>query len=190
MSNVRMFTKVAAVSSLIIGTLASSAMAIPVSQAVQKSQSTTLLAQAVDKDSNLKFESRGCYRTKNTTVICDVLVTNLGDTRPKIRWGATQTYKPLTNVIDSSGTVYATNELNAGGSSTNYYVDQTFAPSVPTKVSFVFDIPTEVTEITAVDVGYLLWINSNQTVPKQIALTNIGTIASKPKSPSTATPRR
>ncbi|MBD2363847.1 hypothetical protein H6G36_22100 [Anabaena minutissima FACHB-250] len=178
--------KVVAVSSLILGTATSTAMAVPVCQGItQKSEEKTLVAQLVDEDTNLKFEARGCYRTKSTQVICDVLITNLGTTRPKIRFAATDTYKPLTNAIDSSGTVYATNELSAGGSTTKSWVDLNFAPGIPTKVSFIFEIPVQVKELTALDVGYLQWINSSQTIPKQIALSKIGTIAAKPNAVST-----
>jgi hypothetical protein len=162
------------------GVTSTDVLAMPVnSKMTQKSLDKFLIAQSVDEDTNLKFESRGCYRTKSTKVICDVLVTNLGNTRPKILFGATDTYKPLTNAIDSSGTVYATNEVIAGGSSTKYKVDLEFAPGIPTKVSFIFEIPPQVTELTALDVGYGKWINSMQTAPKQIALTNIGAIASQ-----------
>ncbi|MHC5597867.1 MAG: hypothetical protein ACYTXC_18340 [Nostoc sp.] len=178
--NVRSLTKVVAVSSLILGTVASSAMALPVCQAItQKSQEKILVSQSVDEDTNLKFESRGCYRTKSTKVICDVLVTNLGNTRPKIEFGGPADYKPLTNAIDSSGTVYAINEIIAGGSSTKNTVSLSFAPGIPTKLSFVFEIPAQVTELTALDVALLT------TVHKRITLTNIGAIASKPNSAST-----
>jgi hypothetical protein len=91
----------------------------------------------------------------------------------------------LTNAIDSSGTVYATNEVIGGGSSTKYYVSIEFAPNIPTKVSFVFEIPAQVTELNALDLGWSKWIDSNQTEPKRIALSNIGAIASKPNSAST-----
>ncbi|MFN6463088.1 MAG: hypothetical protein RMZ41_014740 [Nostoc sp. DedVER02] len=186
MFNARSLTKVAAISSLIVGTVASSAMAVPLCQSMtQKSQGKTLVSQSVDEDSNLKFEFRGCYRTKSTTVTCDVLVTNLGTTRPKILFGAVDTYKPLTNAIDTSGTVYATYEVIAGGSSNKYYVNINFAPSIPTKVSFVFEIPAQVTELTALDVGFGLWDGPSSTAPKQITLTNIGAIAPKANSAST-----
>jgi hypothetical protein len=186
MFNARSLTKVAAISSLILGTVASSAMAVPLCQSmIQKSQGKILASQSVDEDTNLKFESRGCYRTKSTTVICDVLVTNLGTTRPKILLGATDTYKPLTNAIDTSGTVYATYEVIAGGSSNKYYVNIDFAPGIPTKVSFVFEIPAQVTELTALDVGFGLRDDPSSTTPKQITLANIGAIASKANSAST-----
>ncbi|MEH2161842.1 MAG: hypothetical protein V7K38_12535 [Nostoc sp.] len=91
----------------------------------------------------------------------------------------------MTSAIDSSGTVYAINEIIAGGSSTKYTVSLNFAPGIPTKVSFVFEIPAQVTELTALDVAFGQWNSSVTTLPKQVALTNIGAIASKPNSGST-----
>lgn len=168
---------------ILCGLTFTDALVLPVnSEMIQKSSDKLLIAQSIDEDTNLKFESRGCYRTKSKKVICDVLVTNLGNTRPKIRLAVVEVYKPLTNAIDSSGTVYVTNEIIAGGSSIKHDVDITFPPAIPTKVSFIFEIPPQVTELTALDVGYLHWIGRGSTVPKQIALTNIGTIASQPNT--------
>lgn len=165
------------------GVTSTAALAIPVTPDItQKSSDKLLIAQLVDEDSNLKVESRGCYRTKSTKVICDVLFTNLGNTRPQIRFAASEAYKPLTNAIDSSGTAYVTNEVIAGGSSTRYDVDIEFAPSIPTKVSFVFEIPPQVTELTALDVGYRRFTGPSLAVPKRIALPNIGAIASQSKT--------
>jgi hypothetical protein len=152
------------------------------SEMSQKSSDKLLISQSIDEEINLKFESRGCYRNKSKKVICDVLVTNLSNTRPKIQLSATNVYPPLTNAIDSSGTVYVTNEIIAGGSSIRNSVNIQFPPAIPTKVSFIFEIPPQVTELTALDVGYLHWIGRASTVPKQIALTNIGTIASQPNT--------
>jgi hypothetical protein len=195
MFHARTLTKVAALSSLIFGTVASSAMAIPVRQAItQKSQSTTLLAQSVDEDSKIKFEARGCYRTKSNSVTCDVLVTNLASTPQELKFsGSVNVPSLITNAIDASGTVYGANLARSGTQESTtrgaFYTSTNFVPNIPTKVSFIFEIPKEVTALSALDVGY----SGYSLVPstyKRIALTNIGAIASKLKSPSTATPRK
>jgi hypothetical protein len=194
MFNARSLTKVAAISSLIVGTVASSAMAVPVCQTItQKSQEKILVSQSVDEDSNLKFESRGCYRTKSNSVTCDVLVTNLATTRQQVKFSGNVNVGWITNAIDASGTVYGAKLAKSGTQESTtsgaFYISSNFASGIPTKVTFVFEIPKEVTELLALDVGY----SGYSLVPsptKRIALTNIGTIASKPKSPSTATPRK
>ncbi|MGL5081968.1 MAG: hypothetical protein ACRC8A_10835 [Microcoleaceae cyanobacterium] len=57
--------------------------------------------------------------------------------------------------------------------------DETFesnlAPGIPIKVIFIFEIPQEVTELVALDVGY--WQTNRGT--KRVAIPKIGTITTQ-----------
>jgi hypothetical protein len=160
-------------------TIPSRTTAVPASQPIkQTSQQTTLKAQSVDEDTNLKFEASGCYRTNSTTVICDVLVTNLSNTRQDVRFSGNANMSSITNAIDTSGTVYGANLAQSGTltSSTagGFYFSTNIASGIPTKIIFTFEIPKEVTQLSALDVGYVAETSGNNE--KRIAITNIGAI--------------
>lgn len=160
---------------------------------VQRMQREILVAQsAVDEDSNLKFESRGCRRTKPTQVTCDVLITNLGNIRQGLRFSGNGI-----NAIDSSGTVHGSKRSQSGDSFADLAVSNgtacgcfsiDLASGIPTKVTFFFEIPQEVAELAALDVGFS-WSKDNASiwVGRKIAISNVGAIA--PQSNS-APPRR
>jgi hypothetical protein len=147
----------------------------------QQIPTKTLAPQAVDENYKLKFESGGCKRTGRTEVICDVIVTNLSDKREKVFFtGNVNVKNYLTSAIDTSGTVYSTilaqSGANKSSTSGAFYFPTDIAVGIPTKVIFTFNIPQEITQLSALDVGYRI-----DTTAKRIALTNIGTIATNPK---------
>lgn len=167
-----------------------SAKAAPIPQIVtQMLPGEILLAQSVDEDSNIKFESRGCRRTKPAQVTCDVLVTNIGEKRQGLRFGV---YGNATKAIDSSGTVHDAQRVQSGGSFADidgsngtacgcFSLD--LASGIPTKVTFTFKIPQEVTDLTALDVDFG-WSKDNASMwgGKRIAISNIGAIAAQSNS--------
>jgi hypothetical protein len=165
------------------------ATAIP--QAVaQKLPRELLIAQsAVDEEVNLKFESRGCRKTKTTQVTCDVLVTNLATQRQGIRFSVSNSAIPNTNAIDSSGTVYPVQRTESGASFSDLVVSDgsacgcftvNLASGIPTKVTFIFEVPQDVTELAALDIGYWWYKDSSSSgVSHRTAVSNIGTIASQ-----------
>lgn len=157
----------------------------------QKSSGEILLAQSVDEDSNVKFEYRGCRRIKPTQVTCDVLVTNLGEKRQGLRFGV---YGSPTKAIDSSGTVHDAQRVQSGGSFADIDSSKSngtacgcfsmdLASGIPMKVTFTFQIPPEVTELTALDVDFG-WSKDNASMwgGKRIAISNIGAIAAQSNS--------
>lgn len=155
-----------------------------------------LVAQsAVDEDSNFKLESRGCRRTKPTQVTCDVLITNLSTTRQPLRFSVfNKDVIPITNAIDSSGTVYTAQIIQSGadrsgGPNNTDYFNINLASGIPTKVTFTFEIPREITELAALDVAFW-WSKDNASMyaGKRIAISNIGPIA--PQSSSTSPRQR
>lgn len=173
------------------GVIVTNVIATSIPQAVaQQSPREILVAQStVDEDSNLKFESRGCRRIKPTKVTCDVLIANLGNTRQGLRFGV---YGNATNAIDPSGTVHGAKRVQSGESfadidGSNGTVCGCFsislASGIPTKVTFTFEIPPEVTELAALDVDFG-WSRDNASSHqgKRIAISNIGTIAAQSNS--------
>lgn len=167
---------------LYCGVTVVSAKAASVPQVVaQKPPVEIVLAQSVDEETNLKFESRGCRRTKPTQVTCDILMTNIGDKRQDFGLGTRGDI--ITNSVDSSGTVYAAKivQSGAGIAEGSGKFDISLAPGIPTKVTFIFEIPQEVTELAALDIAYYALINSGWVVRK-IAISNIGTIAPQSNS--------
>ncbi len=174
------------------GATFASSMAVFASQDVaQRTKGNTLIAQStVDEKSNLKFESRGCRRTKPTQVNCDVLITNTGNERQSLKFTAEFDYMQKTKAIDSSGTVYPVQIVQSGADVSRVGVSNgwacncftvSLAPSIPTKVTFTFEIPQDVTDLAALDLGYDGGSN-NRT-----AISNIGTITSQSNS---APPRK
>jgi hypothetical protein len=117
------------------------------------SQQSSQTKQVDDPRYKLKFEYRGCQRS-NTRVACDVVVTNFSDINRQVSFGASfPDYR--THLIDSSGNLYTSSSIQ-----TNSYqrgqdkalID--LAPGIPTKLTFNFKIPTQITELAAINLGY------------------------------------
>lgn len=145
----------------------------------QKTQEEILIAQSIDEANNIKFESPGCRRTQPKEVICDVLITNMSKERKAIGFRISNSYPEVrSNAIDSSGTVYASLIAQSGGNTDapGYGGFQiSLIPDLPTKVTFTFEIPPEVSEIAALDVGYYGYQNDSPQALR-IAIPKIGTI--------------
>jgi hypothetical protein len=156
-------------SSFILGSIANVS---PISAQSTSGQSNQ--AKQVDRRYNLSFEHRGCQRAK-TRVTCDVVVTNFSDINRQISFGASfPDYR--TNIIDPAGNLYTSNSIQ-----TNSYqqgkdkVLIDLAPEIPTKLTFNFKIPTQITELTALDLGYRN-ITQIDTLGR-ITIPNIGNIS-------------
>ncbi|MBW4644685.1 MAG: hypothetical protein KME23_17125 [Goleter apudmare HA4340-LM2] len=168
------------------GVVATSVISVSLPQAVaQRTSRETLVAQSIVNEENaLKFESRGCQRTKPTQVSCDVLITNIGKERQTLRFAVSPNYDPVrTNAIDASGTVYTAQTIQSGagltgGSKGGEYFNISLAVGIPTKVTSTFEIPQEITNLAALDVGYL----NNGGSYTRTAIPNIGTITSNSAS--------
>ena len=150
----------------------------------QEKRGEMLIAQLVrDEDNDFQFESRGCYRTKPIEVACDVLMTNTGNTRQTVRFRNQGFGVPTTDAIDSSGTVYGTTLIRQGTdvATPNTYVEPNLAPGIPIKITFIFEIPREVTQLSALDLSYEpIPPNSSNGKLTRLAVPNIGVIDSKP----------
>jgi uncharacterized lipoprotein NlpE involved in copper resistance len=117
-------------------------------------QSTSEQAKQVDDPRyQLKFEYRGCQRA-NTKVTCDVVVTNFSDINRQVSFGASfPDYR--THVIDPAGNLYTSSSIQSNPyqqGKDKALID--LAPGIPTKLTFNFKIPTQITELTALNLGY------------------------------------
>jgi hypothetical protein len=160
---------VSILSSFVFGNIAYISSVSAQSTSGQSSQ-----AKQVDRRYNLSFEYRTCQRA-NTKVACDVVVTNFSDINRQVSFGANfADYR--THVVDPDGNLYTASSIQ-----TNSYqqgkdkarVD--LAPGVPTKLTFNFKIPTQITELTAIDLGYRN-ITQIDTLGR-ITIANIGNIS-------------
>lgn len=130
----------------------------------------------VDRRYNLSFENRGCQRARNN-VVCDIVVTNFANTHQKVSLGARyQDYQ--TRATDTQGNVYISEGLQLN----SYQKGQErvlieLPPGIPTKLGFNFRIPPQVTELTAIDLGYMT-ISRVDTIGR-ITISNIGSISTQ-----------
>jgi hypothetical protein len=130
-------------------------------------------ARQVDRRFNISFEPRSCQRA-NTTVNCDVVVTNFTDTHRQVSFGVGyQAYQ--TRLVDAEGNVYTANGLQL-----NQYqrarerVLIELAPGIPTKLSFNFRVPQKINELSALDLGYQVIGRIDTT--SRLTMPNIGSI--------------
>lgn len=165
---------VSILSSFVFGSIANISLVSAQSTPGKSSQS-----RQVDRRYNLNFEYRGCQRAGNR-VTCDVVVTNFSDINRQVSFGASfADYR--TNVVDPNGNLYTASSVQ-----TNSYQEgrdkalTDLAPGVPTKLTFNFKIPTEVTELTALDLGYRN-ITQIDTFGR-ITISNIGNISTATSS--------
>ncbi|NJL63128.1 MAG: hypothetical protein HC903_16470 [Methylacidiphilales bacterium] len=129
-----------------------------------------------DRKYNITFEYRGCQRARsNTKVTCEVIATNFNDNYLKISFGA-RNEQYQTRAVDTLGNVYTSGSLQLNQYDSRDKILTDLAPGIPTKLTFNFKIPEQVTELSALDLGYLT-VSRIDTVGR-ISLPNIGAIAS------------
>lgn len=126
----------------------------------QNQTRTKKAPEAIDKTHKFKFASSGCQRREGTEVKCDVVITNMSETRSTLFFTGQKSQRAITTAIDSSGNVYTCkqatsgNEVSSDTERSSFAID--FAPGIPTKVTFDFDIPNGVNLLSAIDVGYVV----------------------------------
>jgi hypothetical protein len=163
---------------LVLGTCVQMvAPTIIVSKAVAQTpsgQSSSI--KQVDRRYNISFEYKGCQRAKNKTrVACEVIATNFNENYLKVSFGASnQQYQ--TRAVDTLGNVYTSGSLQLNQYDSRDKILTDLAPGIPTKLTFNFKIPEQVTELSALDLGYLT-VSRVDTIGR-ISLSNIGAIAS------------
>lgn len=109
--------------------------------------------EEVDEENNLKFRFQDCKRG-GKTITCNILVTNL--------YKDTQTVLVFSNwntgynsrIVDVSGNEYIAKLVKVGQKEAKQEMDIQFIKGVPTKISFSFEIPPEVTNLAAIEIQY------------------------------------
>jgi hypothetical protein len=147
--------------------------------------------EEVDEENNLKFRVQDCKRV-GKNVVCDVLATNLKKENQKlyISWSTSTRGR----VIDSSGNQYIAKQTQIGQSISKdgEALAANLIGGIPTKISYTFEIPREVTNLAVVEVNYNIpaasaWENS---INGKIAIRDVsigGTQASNPNNSGNCT---
>jgi hypothetical protein len=136
-------------------------------------QSSSQIRQ-VDRRYNISFEYKGCQRRGSTRVACEVVATNFSNNHLKVSFGA-RDEQYQTRAVDSVGNVYTSRGLQLNQYESRDKILTDLAPGIPTKLTFNFKIPEQVTELSALDLGYLTV--SRVDIIGRITLANIGAIA-------------
>lgn len=112
----------------------------------------------VDDQAGLKSELQECKRVNSKTVICDVLNTNQKGENQLVSFHGVYKYSGLigtnSTAIDISGSVHYAKLVKIGDVENTLNVEIPLIPGVPTKVSFTFEVPLEVTKLAAVEISY------------------------------------
>lgn len=164
-----------AVSTIILGSNGV-AFALPQvnSSPIAQTPETSASKRQLDPRTNISFESQGCTRRGNV-VTCEVISTNFNNMHRRVHFGASFEKYP-TRVVDPKGNVFVARSVNFNNvqrGSDRVTID--LAPGVPTRLVFLFQIPQTITEISAIDIGYLAI--SRIDVLSRTTLTNVGSIS-------------
>jgi len=139
-----------------------------------------LKAEEVDEENNLKFRVQDCKRG-GKYVVCDVLATNLKkeNQRLQVSWNTSIRGR----VIDSSGNQYIAKQTQIGQSISKDGKDllANLIEGIPTKISYTFEIPWEVTKLAAVEVNYYI---IDTAINGKVALRDITVSASQASNPA------
>jgi len=136
--------------------------------------------EEVDEENNLKFRVVNCKRF-GKNVVCDVLATNL---KKENRWFyVSWSTSTRGRVIDSSGNEYIAKQTQIGQSISKdgRELVANLIEGIPTKISYTFEIPQEVTNLAAVEVNYS---NPLTNIIGRVALRDITISASQASNPA------
>lgn len=128
-------------------------------------------AEEVDEENNIKYKFQDCKRT-GKTVVCNVLATNLKTENQKLFYqgggGA------ASRVIDVDGNQYAGRQVVDGKPQEAGWVTTSLIYNVPTKITFSYEIPREVTQLAALELSYRYPYDAPSTSkPNTIQLRNL-----------------
>ena len=139
--------------------------------------------EQIDEENNLNFKFQDCKRS-GKNVLCSVLATNLKNENQYIFFQGGGGIK--TRVIDVDGNQYMGRQL-VNGKQESGWISTNFIYNIPTKITFSFEIPREVTKLAVLEHGYAIALdNSGNTKDGKVALRDInisGSQASNPANP-------
>ncbi len=154
------------------------ANSIKVAQGLKQSK-----AEETDEEYGLKFRLQDCKRG-GKTVICNVLATNIKNEDHRILIG----WNSRGRAIDSSGNEYIEKQTKVGSSivKDGGIQDINLIRGIPTKISYNFEIPQEVTKIAALEVNYLVHKKEYGNVVSRVSIRDINIGASQASNPATS----
>lgn len=155
MSSSRKFALVTALSSLIFGTVAATAIAsvsspdatTSAATLAQTSQQEKPAEQVVESD-GFKFQLQRCQRASKK-VTCFLLTTNLANKDRNLRL-----YSRDTRSFDFSGNEYVGQIVQVGKGKGQNYAQTSFIQGVPVKASVTFELPQSVTQLAVVEIVF------------------------------------
>ena len=166
---------------------------IKVAQGLKQSK-----GEVIDEKNGLKFQFQDCKRGIKT-VVCNVLATNLNDNDPEIifygNYGASSG-QGNSKVIDVSGNEYIAKLVKIGQNQNFQDLRTHLIKGVPTKISLIFEIPQEVTNLAALELDFAKDTFSNFANVQLHDITIGGSQASNPANtgnctcPPQTTPKR
>lgn len=138
--------------------------------------------EQIDEDNGLKFKFQDCKRS-GKNVVCSVLVTNLKTENQYIFFQGGGGIK--TRVIDVDGNQYMGRQLVNGKQDTGW-ISTNFIYNIPTKITFSFEIPREVTKLAVLEHSYTISFDDvNKNKDSKVALRDITIGASQASNPGT-----
>lgn len=106
--------------------------------------------EEVDEDNNLKFRFQDCKRG-GKNVVCNVLATNLKNENQVVYFNDG---KGKVRIIDVDGNQYLGKLIVNSQPQDDQFLSTNLIYGTPTKLSYSFEIPREVTKIAALEVNY------------------------------------
>jgi hypothetical protein len=160
MLSINNFVRVLALSTVMFGTGATVATVVlsylPIVNATPTKVAQGLKQskpEAIDEEGGLKFQLQDCKRGIKT-VVCNVTATNLSDKNRTLQFNASQG-NTSTRGIDFSGNEYVAKKIQIGQEQGNDWLVRSLIGGIPTKLSFSFEMPKEVTKLAVIEVNYL-----------------------------------
>jgi hypothetical protein len=191
MLRVNNFVKVLALSTVMFGagaTVATVALSyLPIVNATPTKVAQGLKqskGEEVDEKNNLKFRVQNCKR-RIKTLICNVLATNLKNENQEISFKANYNVDRKSRVIDVSGNEYIAKLVKIGQTENSGEIITQLIGGIPTKMSFSFEIPSAVTKLAVLEIGYY---NPKPSTWNVVQFRDVNISGSQASSPNPANP--
>jgi len=137
-------------------------------------------AEEVDEDNGLKFKFQDCKRG-GKYVVCSVLATNLKNDNQKVYFQADSDTRG--RVIDVDGNQYVGKLVIKGQPKDDGWLATSLIQGIPTKISYSFEIPQEVTRMAALEVKYTISDNTTSNKYGKVAIRDINISSSQASNP-------
>ena len=193
MARIKNFLKVFALSAVMFGAGATVAT-VALSYLPMVNATPTIVAQGlkqskpeeIDEKNGFKFKLQDCKRGSKT-IVCNVLATNLKNENQEVSFKANYNVDTKSRIIDVSGNEYIAKLVKIGPKEDSREIITQLIGGIPTKISLSFEIPSEVTKLAVLEVGYY---NSKPSTWSVVQFRDVnigGSQASNPANPQNCT---